>query len=77
MSVCETAVSIYRHAEVLTADPLTFTSLAAVPGYSLLLLAVQWRTAEAAALAFAPLLTTHGNISHWPRSVLLWVFKGV
>lgn len=53
------------------ADPLTFTSLAAVPGYSLPLLAVQWRTAAAATLAFAPLLTAHGNMSHWPRLLLL------
>lgn len=50
-------VSIYS-AEVLMADPLTFTSLAAVPGYGLPLLAVQWRTAGEAALAFAPLFTT-------------------
>lgn len=56
------------------ADPLTFTSLAAVPGYSLLLLAVQGRTAEAATLAFAPLFTKHESICAWPSLVLL---KGV
>lgn len=50
-------VSIYS-AAVLMADPLTFTSLAAVAGYSLTLLAVQRRTGEAATLAFAPLFTT-------------------
>lgn len=60
-------------AEVLMAYPFTFTSLAAVLGYSLPLCAVQWRTAEAATLSFAPLFTTHATYATYatrPGSLL-------
>lgn len=60
-------------AEVLMAYPFTFTSLAAVLGYGLPLCAVQWRTAEAATLSFAPLFTTHGNICDSARLIAVRV----